>query len=75
MEEINIIEFEFTTWPVGESSSSPNASSNWILNGLDFYFSQGFFSFFNALDENGIANKETRDVKIRKFDLNGKIVI
>ena len=75
LEKINIIEFEFTTWPAGENSSSPNTSSNWILNGLDFYFSKGFFTFFNALDENGITNKETRDVNIRKFDLDGRIVI
>jgi hypothetical protein len=75
LESLRIVETEFCSWPMGEAYGSPNMVCTWILNGLNLYFSNGYFAFFNALDENDITNEIERDIKLREFDLNGKIDI
>jgi len=75
LEKLRIVEAEFCSWPMGEHYGSPNMVCTWILNGINFYFSNGYFAFFNALDENDITNDVERDAKLREIDLNGTIEI
>ena len=75
LEKLRIVEAEFCSWPSSESYGTPNMVCTWILNGINFYFSNGYFAFFNALDENGITNEVERDATLREIDLDGTIEI
>ena len=75
LKNVYIAETEFCSWPEEEKFGSPNMKCSWLLNGLDFCFNNGYFKFFNALDENGITNKLESDVAFRRINLSGKVEI
>jgi hypothetical protein len=47
----------------------------WMLNAIDFCFGNGYFKFFNALDENGITDKKGSENNSRRLNLDGVIEI
>ena len=75
LENVYVVDTEFCSWPEGENYGSPNMNCTWMLNAIDFCFGNGYFKFFNALDENGLTNKKDHKINSRKFNLDGTIEI
>ncbi len=69
---IELIEYNFQT-EITYSKDYPNEvgkkHSAWILNGIGFELTDGYFSVFNGLDEIGICIKPDLSNNIRTFKL------
>jgi len=72
LENIYVLEYEFSTTII-ESKEQPNLEGStkgeWLLNGLEFKFIDGFISLFNALDENGISSKKEDTSDLRRYQV------
>jgi hypothetical protein len=69
LNNIQVVEYEFCTWPPEEEKGGPNTTSCWVLFGLWLEFDQGQLLIHNALDEVGVANNIDQPDAIRLHEL------
>lgn len=69
---IELIEYNLQT-KITYSKDNPKSvgeqHSTWILNGIGFELTDGYFSIYNGLDENEISIKPDLNSNIRKFEI------